>query len=361
MPKFIKFYPMYLVILCLSVFLTIVVVKNKIVGASSVLGSTNKLDPAKAAEFSQEKIDQIREEKKSLGILLLGYGGPGHQGGMLTDVIQLLYFDFEKTTVSMISIPRDLWVELPNGKQGKMNKAFTMGDDSQKLINSGGQVSKEMAELIIALPVDYFFALDFVGFQRLIGEVLKGIDVKVVNTLDDPWYPIKGEELNPCGYSPEEIAELTNKSSGFELEKQFECRYEHVYFKPGVVEMHGGDALKFVRSRHGSSAGDFSRSQRQQAVLVGVLKKLLSLDGLKKAPEFFKQASYTFSTDFDLEIIEHLLPAFENIGKFEQKSIILSTENVFVSSKSSSGQFILIPKAGVNNWKEVHQFLQNKL
>lgn len=352
---------MYLIILFLSVFLTVIVFKNKIDGVSSAIESASKLDPAKAAEFSQEKIDQIRQEKKSLGILLLGYGGPGHQGGMLTDVIQLLYFDFEKTTASMISIPRDLWVELPNGKQGKMNKAFTMGDDPKKLINSGGQVSKEMVELVTALPVDHFFAIDFVGFQRLIGEVLSGIEVKVVNTLDDPWYPIKGEELNPCGYSPEEIAELTSKSSGFELEKQFECRYEHVYFKPGVVEMHGGDALKFVRSRHGSSAGDFSRSQRQQAVLAGVLKKLLSLDGLKKAPEFFKQASYTFSTDLNLEIIKHLLPAFESIGQFEQNSIILSTDNVFVNNKSSNGQFILIPKAGVNNWQETHQFLQGKL
>lgn len=355
-----KIYWLYLLVLLVSIFSTIVFARSK----SSTLENhqpTTIIDLEQVADFSQEKIEEIRAEKKSLGVLLLGYGGAGHQGGMLTDTIQLLYFDFEKGKVVMLSIPRDLWVELPSGQQGKINQAFTMGNDAKQMVASGALVAKQMVELITALPVDYYLAIDFVGFKRLIGEVFKGIEVEVSEVLDDPWYPIRGEELNPCGYTPEEIAELGKKYSGFELEKQFPCRYEHIYFKPGLVAMHGSEALAFVRSRHGSGGGDFSRSKRQQELMLGILKKFLSLDGLKKAPAIFEQASYTFSTDLDVNLVKYLLPAFSNLGKFEQKSIILSTSNVLASGRSRTGQSILLPKDGLNNWQTVQTHIQQNL
>ena len=199
------------------------------------------------------------------------------------------------------------------------------------------------------------------GYKRAIGINLGGIEVNVPKTLEDPWYPIKGEELNPCGYSPEEIADLTTKYSGFELERKFECRYEHLLFEKGLVKMEGGDALKYVRSRHGSSGGDFSRSQRQHAVLKAIKDKVFSLEALDDAPGFFKEVSANTTTDLDLKIVKYLAPAIKSSQDFEIKSLVLSTDNVLSSSKSSNGQFILKPKAGLDQWQQVHQFVGSQV
>lgn len=302
------------------------------------------------------------EELKTLNILLVGYGGPGHQGGSLADAIQIVHFNFDKKKVALISIPRDLWVELPSGKKDKINQAFASDISSQKSSQiSKAEITKNMANIVTGLPIDYFVSVDFVGLQRLVGEQLKGITVQVDETLDDPWYPIRGEELNPCGKTAEEIADLTRTLSGFELEKQFECRYEHLLFKPGLVKMEGGDVLKFTRSRHGSAGGDFSRSKRQQAVLKAMKAKIFDLEVYKNPKEFFENISYTIGTDLDLKIIEYLVPALYLAKDFEIVETTLSTENVFSSSKSASGQSILIPKSGINNWSETHNFIQSKI
>lgn len=298
------------------------------------------------------------KDLKQLTFLILGYGGAGHQGGFLTDVIQIVNIDFKNSQVNLISVPRDLWVKLPNGKEAKINTAFTLGEDPNRPIASGGQVSKQMATAVSGLPIDYFIAVDFVDFQRLIGQELNGIEVNIPETLDDPWYPIKGEELNTCGKTPQEVADLSKQYSGFSLEKQFACRYEHLHFEQGLVKMQGHEALAYVRSRHGSAGGDFSRSQRQHALLKAIAKKLWSIKALENAPTFFEQVSPHLATDIDIEIVKHLIPALKNTKDYKIKSVVLSTENVFATSKSAAGAFILIPK---KSWNAVHAFIKTQL
>jgi polyisoprenyl-teichoic acid--peptidoglycan teichoic acid transferase len=350
------FWAANLVVLIISIIVTINIFSKK----DQPLDSSTSQVKGVVTE-RQEDISEAIKDLKTLNVLVLGYGGAGHQGGMLTDVIQLVHFDFEKSEISMISIPRDLWVVLPNGKEAKINQAFTLGDDKNELIKSGGMVAKDMASVVTGQPVDYFVAVDFVDFKRLVGEVLDGIEVEVAETLEDSWYPITGNELEPCGYTPEEIADLTNQYSGFELESKFECRYEHLYFAKGTVKMEGGDALKYVRSRHGSAGGDFSRSRRQQEVITAMKKKLLSLESFKDAPDFYKQAKHTFTSDIDLEIMKHLGPAMRGTGEFKVKTINLNTDNVFQNSKSGNGQFILIPKGGGDDWSQVHKYVEENL
>jgi anionic cell wall polymer biosynthesis LytR-Cps2A-Psr (LCP) family protein len=344
-----------LVIVAVSAIASYVFFSKKL-PASKTQATENILEPT-----SLDIDAQPPEELKTVSFLLLGYGGAGHQGGYLADVIQLVYINFDTTQVALISIPRDLWIKLPNGKQAKINQALTLGDDPNQLIQSGGKVAKQMTEIVTGLPVNYFIGIDFVGFQRLIGGNLSGIEVNVAETLDDPWYPIQGEELNTCGKSPEEVAELTAQYSGFELERQFECRYEHLYFEPGLTHMEGGDALKYVRSRHGSAAGDFSRSQRQHEVLEGIKKKALSLDVLDDLPSFFKAASQHVTTDLNLEVIKYLTPAIKAAKDFQVNKIILSTQNVLTSGQSTSGQSILLPQQGLGQWQQVHEFIQSEL
>ncbi len=309
---------------------------------------------------NKEITDINYQNPDTLNILLLGYGGAGHSGGFLTDVIQLLQFDFINNKITFISIPRDLWVTMPNGVNNKINKAFTMGN-KDNLARSGSQVTASIVEQVTGLKVDNFISVDFVSFKRIIGYELEGITVNVPETLDDPWYPVRGREQETCGKTPKEVAELTKQYSGFELEKQFQCRYDHIHFDKGLNYMEGGDALAYVRSRHGSKAGDFSRSQRQQALLIAIKEKLFKLETLKNVPRFFKQASKHIDTDFTIETIEQLTPLLTKTKNFKILNITLSTSNVFTSSKSSTGQYIIIPKSGINNWQDTKKYIQNQL
>ena len=304
--------------------------------------------------------ETLIENSDSLNILLLGYGGAGHSGGFLTDVIQVVHFDFKTSKIALISIPRDLWVQQPNGVSSKINQAFTLGNQSDP-INSGAKVSAQMASTVTGLRIDKFISVDFVGFKRAIGYELEGIKVNVPETLDDSWYPVSGREQETCGKTPEEVASLTSQYSGFELEKQFECRYEHIYFRKGINYMEGGDALAYVRSRHGSVGGDFDRSQRQQALLLAIRDRLFELEALKNIPGFFKQMIAHTDTDFDVDSIKSLAPFLLKSKDLEIINITLSTANVLTSSKSGSGQYIITPKTGSNNWDGVRAYIQAEL
>ncbi|NCN82652.1 MAG: hypothetical protein GW947_01670 [Candidatus Pacebacteria bacterium] len=300
-------------------------------------------------------------ETKSLGILLLGYGGPGHSGGFLTDVIQVLHIDFANQKVSLISIPRDLWVTTQSDNTGKINEAFAKGISAGNFGSQPGVTTvKQMASQVTGVPIDYFIGIDFVGLQRVIGEKLHGIDVIASETLDDLWYPVRGLELETCGMTAEEVAEVSQKFSGFELEKQFPCRYEHVYFAAGLNHMEGGDVLAFVRSRHGSGSGDFSRSKRQHAVLQAVVEKLLKLDAFGDAAAFFDSIASNITTDISVEVATQFAPRALAATQFPRKTVILSTENVLTTSKSATGQFILLPKTGTNDWQSTQNFVEEQ-
>jgi anionic cell wall polymer biosynthesis LytR-Cps2A-Psr (LCP) family protein len=292
------------------------------------------------------------EDVNTLNILLLGYGGAGHQGGMLTDVIQIVHFNFETGKIALISIPRDLWVALPNGKSDKINAAYVL--DYKTATHA-----KTMAQIATGLKIDHYIAMDFVGFKRTIGYQLNGLEVNVPETLQDDWYPIEGEQLNPCGMTPEEVGAVTAQYSGFSLEKQFPCRYQKLLFQKGLNKMEGEEVLQYVRSRHSSS--DFARSERQVAVLKAIKDKIFSLDSFSNLPKYFKQISKHAHSDIDLEIAKYLSPAIKGSKDYEISSITLSTENVFKNARSNTGQYILIPKAGMGNWDKIHNFISGKL
>ena len=178
----------------------------------------------------------------SYNILLLGYGGAGHDGGSLSDVIMVANINTQEKTLALISVPRDLWVEIPIrsdiSESYKINAAFAIGGDDVKYPlkepkykgeTGGGEMAKIVVGKVVGMPIHYFLAVDFGNFERII-DVLNGVDVSVEVTFDDYFYPIKGAENLTCGKSAAEIAKLHELYSDTELHHQFECRYEHIHF-----------------------------------------------------------------------------------------------------------------------------------
>lgn len=307
-------------------------------------------------------------------VLLLGHGGANHSGGELTDTMIVAHIVPKKKKVTFISIPRDLWVAIPTKGESvsysKINAAYAVGLDDRKYpdkqdiykgLAGGGELAKYAVSKVIGQEVRYFASIDFSGFERAI-DALGGIDVTVPRTFDDHFYPIKGEEDNTCGYSAEELAVIHQKYSGFALEQQFTCRYEKLHFDKGVTHMDGVTALKFVRSRHSDTdGGDFARSQRQQAVLSAVREKALSLGIVNNFIPFVTKLSDVLRTDVSISEGTKLLDVLGDPRDYTLGTIVLSTDNVLKDGYSADRQYILLPKAGQDNYSEVQKYIESQL
>lgn len=183
-------------------------------------------------------------------ILLLGIGGEDHEGGYLTDTIMVFHLNTEHKKANLISIPRDLQVEIPGYGERKVNAAFAEGYYASKNFDQAGKLARTTIEKLTGLSVPYFVVVDFSGFEKLVNAV-DGIDVYIDRTFTDSQYPDSN-----FGYLPP----LT--------------------FKQGFEHMSGKRALQFARSRHapGAEGSDFARSQRQHKVLTALKEKLTSLE-----------------------------------------------------------------------------------
>ena len=317
---------------------------------------------------------ETKREENTKNILLIGYGGAGHSGSFLADSIILLHINKDKKKAFFISIPRDIWLALPldweNLKPAKINEAYAIGIDDLKYPNKkpefrgktgGGNMVKYAVTQIIGLPVDYFASVSFDEIVKII-DILGGIEVEVPVSFTDEYYPVKGLENETCGKTLDEIEALKQKYSGFELEKQFKCRYETIRFEKGRTKMDGETALKFARSRHSTAhGGDFARSERQMAILVGIKEKLISINALEKIDDLFPHFSSLVTTDLDLATVKDIALFLGNIDEYSIEKVNLTTENFLDSSKGPKGQFILVPKGGENNWNEVKKYISNLL
>lgn len=281
-----------------------------------------------------------------VNVLLLGYGGAGHEGGTLTDSIILLKADIKSKKATLISIPRDLWLG-----DAKINFAYSKGVET----------AKNAVTTVTGISPTYFVAVDFNQLQKII-DLLGGINVDVPKTFDDYFYPVRGKELDLCGKSPEEMQAVHQKYSGFDLEKQFECRYEHIHFDKGLAKMTGEEAVKFVRSRHSTQyGGDFARSERQFAVLKGLEDKLVSLNAIPKGGKIIDRISALVKTDLTPPRISEFLGLVGNPSEYSIKEIHLTEDNVLKSGTGTSGQFILVPKDGTNNFSGIQKFIQEQI
>lgn len=305
-------------------------------------------------------------------ILLMGYGGGAHEGGATTDSIMVAKIDPRNEKVTLISVPRDLWVPIPiNGdetKSFKINAAYPIGLSDKQYPNKkveftgkagGGELAKAVVEKVVGFKIDYFAALDFNGFVKVI-DILGGIDVKVERTFDDPFYPLETNITDTCGKTDEEMKALEATMSGDKLEQQYTCRYENLHFDKGIQHMDGITALKFARSRHSpQDGGDFNRAARQRLVVTAVRNRVISIGFVSKIIPTVKALTGSLTTDIDFAKMNELVTKIPEISKYKITSIALTDQDVLINGKTSAGQFILSPRAGENNFDEIHQFIND--
>jgi polyisoprenyl-teichoic acid--peptidoglycan teichoic acid transferase len=175
-----------------------------------------------------------------VNILLLGTDARLGEDISRTDAIILVRLDPRANRVSMLSLPRDLWVKIPGHGQARINAAYTIGE-SKLGQGYGPALVKETVSTLVGLPIHHFVLINFEGFKALIDKI-GGISIDVPKAIDDPAYPTED-------YSTIEV-----------------------HFSAGRQFMDGERALIYARTRHADS--DFGRIQRQQQVLMAIFDRV---------------------------------------------------------------------------------------
>lgn len=303
--------------------------------------------------------------KDVYSILVLGYAGGTHDGPFLTDTMMIVRIDLKQKKILLVSIPRDLWVKLPtksgNDLHTKVNTIYQRelfikedSDIDPKYLGSkqDAEFAKHIISEISGIPIDNYAAIDFAGFTRAI-DLLGGVDVQVPKTFDDPEYPLDGKENDLCGKSEEDIPEF-EKIATKSASSAYPCRYEILHFDAGKNHMDGSRALKFVRSRHSKEDGtDFGRAERQQLLLEGIRDKVLSVAFIPKIIPFITEMTKYIKTDLELSTLNTFMYEAKNENQYIFTSLIPTDKNFVNVSTSDDGQYILIPKSGMDNWTSV--------
>jgi LCP family protein required for cell wall assembly len=193
-----------------------------------------------------------------------------------TDTMMLVSVDPVARTAVMLSIPRDLWVEVPGYDLNTINTANFTGDAF--LYPGGGPaLAVKTVEHNLGVTVNYYVRLDFTAFETFV-EALGGIEVDVAQEINDPWYPD-----GAYGYEP-------------------------FYLPAGRQHLNGHDALRYARTRHDSS--DIERAKRQQQVVMAVRDRVLSFNLLPtliaRAPSLYQTLNASIQTDLSLDQIVSL-------------------------------------------------------
>jgi LCP family protein required for cell wall assembly len=280
------------------------------------------------------------EEQDRINILLLGIGGKNHDGGNLTDTIILASFQPSTKKVAMLSIPRDLNVPLENLGWRKINNVNSYAEAESP--GSGGIATSQAVNDLLGVPIDYYFRLDFSGFENII-DALGGIEVEVENTLDDRSYPVLGrEDAEP-----------------------YESRYEHLHVEQGIQKMDGDLALKFVRSRHagGIEGSDFARARRQQLVLEAVKNKFISKNTLFRPgiiKDIYNELEAHLSTNMEIWEMIKLYEMFADVQKDNIINKVLdnSANGLLMDNITPEGAYVLVPRTG--DFTEI-QYLANNI
>ncbi len=290
-------------------------------------GSLQILEPKKFGIFNTVKnflfhSDNMLEGQRDdrINILLLGIGGPGHDGPYLSDTNIIASIKPSTKEVAMISIPRDLGVKIGDKGVNKINFASAWGEIENP--GQGGEYARQIFEKTFNLDIPYYVRLDFKAFEEIIN-LVGGIEVEIKNSFIDQAYP------GP-NYS-----------------------YQTVQFEKGLELMGGSRALIYARSRHGTNGenSDFARSRRQQQIMSLLKDKLLSFETYSnpiKIKEILESLSKNISTNLNISQIIYLGNLVRNTKQEEIKNLVLdSGENGFtVPYIGNGGAFMLAPRGG---------------
>lgn len=288
---------------------------------NGALALRNNLDPS---ELNGEGDGRVN-------ILLIGIGGEGHPGGELADTIIIASIDPFAKEVAMLSIPRDMYVDIPGYWSTRINAAHSIGEDEgfkeEGYPDGGPGLLQKTLEETLDIPIHYYVRVDFTGFKEAV-DAVDGVVLDVDIPVYDPTFAWEWRALDV-----------------------------------GVGEQYfdGERALFYARSRKTSPGGDFDRSDRQRALLVALKDKVFSLGTFAnplKIGNLIDAAGNGVKTNLS---ISEILRLYEIAGEVsEDKVVSVGLDNGpdgYLMGQNIGGAAVLVPVGG--DYSKIQQFVRS--
>ena len=251
----------------------------------------------------------VWDKKERVNFLLLGVDRrPGEKGPTRTDTMMIVTLDPNSKSVGILSIPRDLWVQIPGYSEDRINTAYFIGD-AKKYPGGGPALAKRTIQYNFGVPIHYYITINFVGFRRMVDE-LGGIDIDVPKDINDYQFP------------------------------DDDYGYRELHITKGLQHMNGSLALDYARTRHSDS--DFNRMRRQQQVIIAVKEQALRANVITKIPGLWQLREDMVETDIPLDKIIALAQFAKDIKSENVRNEVIN-ESMALGITTGSGAQVLWP------------------
>jgi LCP family protein required for cell wall assembly len=233
------------------------------------------------------------------------------EGAPRTDTMLLLTVDPINRTAGMLTIPRDLWVNIPGGfDYGRINTAYSLGE-SYELPGGGPGLAVDTVEELLGVPIDFYAQVDFGAFVRFINEIY-GVKINVPEKI----------KIDPLG---------DNNTK---------------WLQPGIQNLPGDLALAYVRARK-TEGGDFDRAERQQQVVLAIRNQILRSKMLplliSKAPTLYNELASGLNTNLNLDQAIRLAWMATQIPEENIKRGSIGADQINFATSPDGGQQVLKP------------------
>ncbi len=330
-------------------------------GSTTAASVNVATSPTPTANFNTADIVQKIKGGQPITLMLMGYGGNGHDGEWLTDSILIMRYDPKTKTMQQFSVPRDFYLFVAYGGKDKgawmkvnsilgfimdwnkpnqdaLDPKYRWTDDKKKF-SAGVNLAADTIQGVLGIRIDYWTTMSFEGFRKFI-DAMGGVDVDVERAFVDKKYPKNDND-------------------------QIDASYVTIEFKAGLQHLDGENAIRYARSRYSESVegGDFARSRRQMRLITAVKDKALKDNLVLKSLDYMGalQGNIRFSLEFgELTALANYLNSPEgktlsNDVKFSSE--VLTNEYVTEASFPDVG-YALLPTEGKGNYTRIQRWVQ---
>jgi LCP family protein required for cell wall assembly len=275
---------------------------------------TSKTAPRTPREHKHHQLPHPLSDSTRINFLVLGSDNDRkkEEARPLTQSMIVVTVDPVHHKVGMLSIPRDFWVPIQGHGHAKIDLANKYG---------GISLARQTVEDQLGITIDYYAWVGLNGFRKVI-DTFGGVDLDAIHPIFDDRYPQDLTGRNP--YS-----------------------YRRIFIPAGWQHMDGTQALEYVRSRHGDAIGDFSRSSRQQQVLLQLKRKADAVNVLMHLSQLVDDLQNTVQTDLTPPELFQLSQWARQIRSQDIYRVVLQAPT-YSSYAFRDGQSVVLP-----NWRKI--------
>jgi LCP family protein required for cell wall assembly len=298
-------------------------------------GSAISTQPPFSSQINLDGPDRIN-------LLVMGFGGEDDADGYITDSMLVISLQPQTDQTAFISVPRDLWVQIPPGATttyGKVDSVYAFGlyngYDTERAgkVAAGDMAAREVSD-ITGLSVTYWLTLDFSGFRALV-DALGGIDITVPRSFTAR-YPRNDDPAVDAGW-------------------------KIVQFDAGSQHMNSEQAIEYARARmviggDSTEGSDFARAARQQLLIKAIVSKMTQVSEWPHLWGAMDALQHSLYTNLSLLDLYHLV---KKLDLHHTRHIVLSDQNVLMYAPLIGKVVILVPQGG--SWDTVKQYIQHQL